>query len=116
MMPLQMDNGKTLSYWPASVDKEALMKRLSLWICINDQHQHLSDSNSYITRYFYYLISYINLWLLVTSALAPWHFVEHLLSVYVDYWLCVRPVWALTSGVKVLCRKVTVENHVVIRR
>ena len=29
---------------------------------------------------------------------------------------CVRPTWALTNEVKVLCRKITVENHVVIRR
>ena len=28
----------------------------------------------------------------------------------------VRPAWALTNEVKVLCRKFTVENHVVIRR
>jgi len=29
---------------------------------------------------------------------------------------CVRPAWAWTNEVKVLCRKITVENHVVIRR
>ena len=29
---------------------------------------------------------------------------------------CVRPTWALTNEVKVLCRKITVRNLLVIRR
>jgi len=33
-----------------------------------------------------------------------------------DWRDCVRPAWAWTNEVKVLCRKITVEHHVVIRR